>query len=56
MNPVRGIVMLIAAAIAFYRGWQIHTGHYAWLAYGLGVLALALAAWHFVRSSQRPRV
>ena len=23
--------------LAFYRGWQIHSGHYAWLAYGLGV-------------------
>jgi hypothetical protein len=55
MNPVRGIVMLLAAAIAFYRGWQIHTGHYAWLAYGLGVLALALAVWHFVRSTPKSR-
>jgi hypothetical protein len=55
MNPVRGIVMVIASAFAFYRGWQIHSGHYAWLAYGLGVLALALAAWHFIRPSPNPR-
>jgi hypothetical protein len=55
MNPVRGIVMLIAAAIAFYRGWQIHSGHYAWLAYGLGVVALSLAIWHFVLSSRNHR-
>jgi hypothetical protein len=55
MNPLRGILMLIAAAIAFYRGWQIHNGRYAWLACGLGVLALALAVWHFVRYSQYKR-
>jgi fumarate reductase subunit D len=45
--------MIIAAAIAFWRGWQIHTGRYAWMAYGLAVLALALAAWHFL--NLRPR-
>jgi hypothetical protein len=55
MNPVRGIVMLLAAAIAFYRGWQLHTGRYAWLAYGLGVLALILGLWHFYRLSTNPR-
>ncbi len=55
MNPVRGIVMLLAAAIAFYRGWQIHSGHYAWLAYGLGIVALALGAWHFIRKPPEPR-
>jgi len=48
--------MLIAAVIAFYRGWQIHSGHYAWLAYGLGVVALGLAIWHFVLSSRNRRV
>jgi hypothetical protein len=55
MNPVRGTLMLIAAALAFYRGWQIHSGRNAWLAYGLGVLALALAVWHFLRLSSRRR-
>lgn len=45
--------MIIASAIAFWRGWQIHVGRYAWMAYGLGVLALALAAWHFVSSGRR---
>jgi hypothetical protein len=55
MNPFRGVLMLIAAALAFYRGWQIHTGRSAWLAYGLGVLALALAIWHFARSARNPR-
>jgi hypothetical protein len=55
MNLIRGILMLLAAAIAFYRGWQIHSGRDAWLAYGLGVLALALAAWHFIRRPPAPR-
>jgi len=53
MNPFRGILMIVAAAIAFWRGWQIHTGRYALLAYGLAVLALALAAWHFFNSNRR---
>ena len=39
--------MIVAAAIAFWRGWQIHHGPYAWMAYGLGVVAVALALWHF---------
>jgi hypothetical protein len=45
--------MIIAAGIAFWRGWQIHTGRYAWMAYGLAVLALALAAWHFFKVTSR---
>ena len=44
--------MIIAAAIAFWRGWQIHTGRSAWMAYSLGIVALGLAAWHFFRSGQ----
>jgi hypothetical protein len=28
--------MLVAAGIALWRGWKIHTGFYAWSAYGLG--------------------
>ena len=34
MNRVRGILMLVAALFAFYRGWKFHTGHYALMAYG----------------------
>ncbi|MFP5277213.1 MAG: hypothetical protein ACLGPM_08855 [Acidobacteriota bacterium] len=47
MNPVRGFVMLLAAAVAFWKGWQIHHGHMAIMAYLLGALALAVAVWHF---------
>jgi hypothetical protein len=45
--------MIVAAAIAFWRGWQIHTGRYAWMAYGLGVIALALAVWHLSSGKRR---
>ncbi len=41
--------MLAAAAVAIWRGWQIGTGPYALLAYGLAALALALGVWHLRR-------
>jgi hypothetical protein len=56
VNPVRGIVMLVAAAIAFWKGWQIHHGESAVLAYGLGAIALALGVWHLTRKAPRPRL
>jgi hypothetical protein len=56
MNQFRGVLMLLAAGVAFWRGWKIHTGHTALLAYGLGALALGLALWHLTRKPDRPRV
>ena len=55
MYRVRGIVMLIAAGLAFWRGWKIHTGETATLAYGLGLMALLLAAWYLTRKDAPPR-
>lgn len=57
MNRIRGIVMVIAAAVAIWKGWQIHRGETAVLAYGLGALALALGVWHLTRkgAAARPR-
>jgi hypothetical protein len=55
MQPFRGLLMLVAAGIAFYRGWKIHTGREALVAFGLGVLALGLALWHLTRAPLRPR-
>ena len=55
MNPIRGVVMVLAAAVAFWKGWQIHRGETAVLAYGLGAMALALGVWHLTQISQRPR-
>jgi hypothetical protein len=56
LNPFRGILMIVAAGFAFWRGWQIDHGHYAWMAYGLGVLALGLAVWHFANNSRNTPV
>lgn len=47
--------MVIAAAVAFYKGWKIHTGPYAVLAICLGFAALGLAAFHFTRKAPPPR-
>ncbi|HVN94089.1 MAG TPA: hypothetical protein VMT38_10355 [Terracidiphilus sp.] len=49
MNPVRGVVMMVAAVVAFWKGWEIHRGETAVLAYGLGAMALALGVWHLTR-------
>lgn len=48
--------MLLAAAVAFWKGWQIHRGETAMLAYGLGVLALVMGLWHLTRrgAARRP--
>jgi len=53
MNPVRGIAMLMAASFAAWKGWQIHSGYHAWLAYGLAVLAFGMAVWHLTRKPER---
>jgi len=47
--------MLLAAGIAFRQGWRLHSGRYALLAYGLGLLALALGVWHLSRRPAPPR-
>jgi sulfite exporter TauE/SafE len=56
VNPIRGIVMLVAAALAIWKGWQIHHGETAVLAYGLGALALALGVWHLTRKTPQPKL
>jgi hypothetical protein len=57
MNRVRGMLMLVAACVAFWQAWRIRSnGHSALLACGLGVLALALAAWHLTRRPPQPRL
>jgi hypothetical protein len=56
MNHVRGVVMVLAGCFALWKGWQIHTGSHAWMACGLGALALAMAAWHFTRKSDDRRL
>jgi len=55
VNYARGFVMLLAAAVAFWKGWQIHRGELAMMAYLLGAFALAVAVWHLTRKPARPR-
>lgn len=47
--------MLLAAAVAIWKGWEIHHGETAVLACGLGALALALGLWHLTRKAPAPR-
>lgn len=56
MNHVRGILMLVLGAFALYRGWVVRTGQSAWLAYGLGLLAIAIGIWRLTRKPPRPLV
>lgn len=46
---MRGFVMLIAAAVALWKGVQIHHGNRAILAYLLAAVALGMAIWHLTR-------
>jgi hypothetical protein len=55
VNRIRGIVMVLAAVVAMWKGWQIHRGETAMLAYGLGALALVLGVWHLTRKEPRAR-
>jgi hypothetical protein len=45
--------MLIAAILAFWKGWHLH-GHQASIAFLLAGLALAMAVWHLTRKPPRP--
>jgi hypothetical protein len=56
VNRIRGVVMILAAGIAVWKGWQIHRGETAVLAYGLGALALALGVWHLTQKPPQARV
>jgi len=54
MNRLRGILMLLAAGVAAWKGWQIHHGERAVMAFGLAVLALTLGVWHLWRKEPHP--
>ena len=55
MQQARGFLMIGAAAVAFWKAGMINHGPHAWLAVGLGALALAMAAWHFTHPTAAPR-
>ena len=56
MSMARGIVLFVLGVFALYKGWTIHTGQRAWLAYGLGLVAIALGVWRVMRREDRPLV
>jgi len=53
MDHIRGVILIAAGGFALYRGWTLHTGQRALMAYALGVLALALGAWRITRKPDR---
>jgi hypothetical protein len=48
--------MLLAAAVALWKGWHIHHGQKATLAFVLAGLALVMAIWHFTRKPPAQRI
>jgi len=61
MQKTRGVLMVIAAAIAFWKAWHIHrsffgTRNQLWIACALGVVALAMGLWHLLQKTEsRPK-
>lgn len=56
MNRVRGVIMLLVGCFALYESWRVLTGHRALLAFGLGIVAIALGVWHLTRKQPRIRL
>jgi hypothetical protein len=52
VDQMRGVILILFGILAIYRGWTVHTGQHALLAYALGVVALAIGAW---RVTRKPR-
>jgi hypothetical protein len=58
MNPLRGVVLLIAGCLSLYESWKLwklHAVPYTLFAFVLGVLAIALGIWRITRLLDRPR-
>ena len=53
MGPIRGVILIIFGILALYRGWTLHAGRQALLAYALGVLSLAIGGWRVTRGTAR---
>ena len=56
MSAIRGIILFGLGIFAIYKGWTIHSGQKAWLAYGLGLIAVALGVWRLLRRENKPLV
>jgi cadmium resistance protein CadD (predicted permease) len=53
MNVFRGIILFGLGVFAIYKGWTLHTGQRAWLAYGLGLVAIGLGVWRLLRREDK---
>lgn len=54
MGPMRGVLLILAGAVAWARALMLlHAHRPAWLAFALGAAAVALGAWHLTRGSKR---
>jgi hypothetical protein len=49
MEKVRGILMVAVGAFVLYRGIVMRGLPSAWLAFGLGLAAIALGVWRLMR-------
>jgi uncharacterized membrane protein HdeD (DUF308 family) len=54
MNVFRAVLMFAVGVFAIYRGWTMHSSERAWLAYGLGLVAIALGVWRLMRNPNKP--
>ncbi len=55
MSSMWGLILIVLGLAAIVRGFTLHGGERAMVAYGLGVAALALGAWHLTRRPVAPR-
>jgi hypothetical protein len=53
MGPMRGVILIIFGILALYRGWTLHAGASALLAYALGAVSLAIGGWRVTRRTAR---
>lgn len=54
MEKIRGVLMLLVAALAAWKAIVLPNSPARWLAVLLLVLAMAMAVWHLTRKPQPP--
>jgi uncharacterized membrane protein HdeD (DUF308 family) len=56
MTALRGIILIALGVFLLYRGLTHPGGQRGWLAYGIGVLAVAVGLWRVLRRPDKPLV
>jgi hypothetical protein len=56
MEKVRGILMVTVGVFVLYRGIVMLGTPRAWLAFGLGLAAIALGIWRLIRKPPQRRI